>query len=148
MPNPPKPNELKRKIGNPGKRPLPELKNVVALPMATQPPTPPRPLGPEGLKLWNRIWDEGKSWISPASDLEVVILLCESMDERTQLRLQVLKGSDWRDRVALRSLESQIVSMLSAIGFDPVSRTKLGVAEVQKQSALDQLIARRQKQPN
>jgi len=148
MPNPPKPNELKRKIGNPGKRPLPELKNVVALPMATEPPTPPRPLGPEGLKLWNRIWDEGKSWISPASDLEVVILLCESMDERTQLRLQVLKGSDWRDRVALRSLESQIVSMLSAIGFDPVSRTKLGVAEVQKQSALDQLIARRQKQPN
>jgi phage terminase small subunit len=148
MPNPPKPNELKRKIGNPGKRPLPELKNVVALPMATQPPIPPRPLGPEGLKLWTRIWDEGKSWISPASDLEVVILLCESMDERTQLRLQVLKGSDWRDRVALRSLESQIVSMLSAIGFDPVSRTKLGVAEVQKQSALDQLIARRQKQPN
>ena len=148
MPNPPKPNELKRKIGNPGKRPLPELKNVVALPMATEPPPPPRPLGPEGLKLWNRIWDEGKSWISPASDLEVVILLCESMDERTQLRLQVLKGSDWRDRVALRSLESQIVSMLSAIGFDPVSRTKLGVAEVQKQSALDQLIARRQKQPN
>jgi hypothetical protein len=148
MPNPPKPNELKRKIGNPGKRPLPELRNVVALPMATQPPIPPRPLGPEGLKLWTRIWDEGKSWISPASDLEVVILLCESMDERTQLRLQVLKGSDWRDRVALRSLESQIVSMLSAIGFDPVSRTKLGVAEVQKQSALDQLIARRQKQPN
>jgi phage terminase small subunit len=148
MPNPPKPNELKRKIGNPGKRPLPELKNVVALPMATQPPIPPRPLGPEGLKLWTRIWDEGKSWISPASDLEVVILLCESMDERTQLRFQVLKGSDWRDRVALRSLESQIVSMLSAIGFDPVSRTKLGVAEVQKQSALDQLIARRQKQPN
>jgi phage terminase small subunit len=144
MPNPPKPNELKRKIGNPGKRPLPELKNVVALPMATEPPPPPRPLGPEGLKLWNRIWDEGKSWISPASDLEMVILLCESMDERTALRLQVLKGSDWRDRVALRSLESQIVSMLSAIGFDPVSRTKLGVAEVQKQSALDQLIARRQ----
>jgi hypothetical protein len=145
MPNPPKPNELKRKIGNPGKRPLPELRNVVALPMAIEPPPPPRPLGPEGLKLWNRIWDEGKSWISPASDLEVVILLCESMDERTALRLQVLKGSDWRDRVALRSLESQIVSMLSAIGFDPVSRTKLGVAEVQKQSALDQLIARRQK---
>ena len=148
MPNPPKPNELKRKIGNPGKRPLPELRNVVALPMATQPPIPPRPLGPEGLKLWNRIWDEGKSWISPASDLEMVILLCESMDERTQLRLQVLKGSDWRDRVALRSLESQIVSMLSSIGFDPISRSKLGVAEVQKQSALDQLIARRQKQPN
>ena len=35
MPNPPKPNELKRKLGNPGKRPLPELKNIVTLPMAS-----------------------------------------------------------------------------------------------------------------
>ena len=55
MPNPPKPNELKRKLGNPGKRPLPELKNIVTLPMANETPTPPRPLGVEGLKLWNKL---------------------------------------------------------------------------------------------
>ena len=144
MPNPPKPNELKRKQGNPGKRPLPAVASVIALPMAPEPPTPPRPLGQEGLKLWNRIWDHGKTWISPTSDIELVTLLCESMDERTQLRLTVLRGSDWRDRVALRSLESQLISMLSALGLNPVDRTRLGVAEVQRVSALDQLLAKRQ----
>jgi phage terminase small subunit len=144
MPNPPKPNELKRKQGNPGKRPLPAIASVIALPMAPEAPTPPRPLGQEGLKLWNRIWDHGKTWISPTSDIELVTLLCESMDERTQLRLTVLRGSDWRDRVALRSLESQLVSMLSALGLNPVDRTRLGVAEVQRVSALDQLLAKRQ----
>lgn len=144
MPNPPKPTELKRKQGNPGKRPLPKIASVVALPMASEPPNPPRPLGPEGLKLWNRVWDYGKNWISPTSDIELVTLLCEAMDERTQLRLIVLRGSDWRDRVALRSLDSQLMSMLSSLGLNPVERTRLGVAEVQKMSALEQLVANRQ----
>lgn len=143
MPNPPKPNEIKRKTGNPGKRALPKPINVIALPMAPQPPEPPRPLGPEGTKLWNRIWEAGRSWISPASDIEHVLILCETMDERSQLRLNVLRGSDWRDRVALRSIDSQLASMLSALGFNPIDRSRLGIAEVQAQSKLEQLLARR-----
>ena len=144
MPNPPKPNELKRKLGNPGKRPLPELKNIVALPMANETPTPPRPLGVEGLKLWNRIWDSGKTWISPHTDIELVTILCESMDERTQLRLAVLRGTDWRDRVALRSLEGQLVSILSTLGLNPTDRGRLGVAEVKARGALEDLLSKRQ----
>jgi hypothetical protein len=145
MPNPPKPTERKRKTGNPGKRPLPAIASVIALPMAPETPTPPRPLGPEGLKLWNRIWDSGRTWVSPTSDIELVILLCESMDERTQLRLTVLRGSDWRDRVALRSLESQVVSMLSALGLTPIDRSKLGVAEVTAKGKLAQLLEQQKK---
>ena len=144
MPNPPKPNELKRKLGNPGKRPLPELKNIVALPMANETPTPPRPLGVEGLKLWNRIWDSGRTWISPDADIELVTILCESMDERTQLRLTVLRGTDWRDRVALRTLEGQLVSILSALGLNPTDRGRLGVAEVKARGALEDLLSKRQ----
>ena len=143
MPNPPKPTEIKRKTGNPGKRPLPKPINVIALPMAPQPPEPPRPLGPEGLKLWNRVWEAGRSWISPSSDIEHVLILCETMDERSQLRLNVLRGSDWRDRVALRSIDAQLASMLSALGFNPIDRSRLGIAEVQAQSKLEQLLARR-----
>lgn len=143
MPNPPKPNEIKRKTGNPGKRPLPAPMNVVALPMAQEPPEPPRPLGPEGMKLWNRVWDAGRAWISPTSDIEHVLILCETMDERSQLRLTVLRGSDWRDRVALRSIDSQLTSMLSSLGFNPLDRSRLGIAEVQAQSKIDQLLARR-----
>jgi len=141
MPNPPKPNEVKRKLGNPGKRALPDQGKLIALPMATEPPTPPRPLGPEGLKLWNRIWQQGRTWITPSSDLEMVTLLCESMDERSQLRLIVLRGSaDWRDRVALRSLDSQLQTMLSLLGMSPTDRTKLGVAEVQARSKIQDLL--------
>ena len=63
MPNPPKPTEQKRKLGNPGKRPLPERAKVIALPMAMETPEPLRPLGPEGTKMWERIWKAGRAWI-------------------------------------------------------------------------------------
>jgi hypothetical protein len=144
MPNPPKPNEQKRRIGNPGKRPLPDLKNIIKLPMASETPEPPRPLGAEGFKLWNRIWASGKTWLSPDSDIELVTILCESMDERTQLRLAVLRGTDWRDRVALRSLEGQLVSILSSLGLNPTDRSRLGVAEVKARGALEDLLSKRQ----
>jgi len=144
MPNPPKPNELKRRLGNPGKRSLPDLKSIVTLPMADEIPIPPRPLGAEGLKLWNRIWESGKTWISPNTDIELVTILCESMDERTQLRLAVLRGTDWRDRVALRSLEGQLVSILSTLGLNPTQRGRLGVAEVKARGALEDLLSKRQ----
>lgn len=117
--------------------------NVVAMPMAQEPPEPPRPLGPEGMRLWKRIWEAGRAWVSPTSDIEHVLILCETMDERSQLRLNVLRGSDWRDRVALRSIDSQLTSMLSALGFNPVDRSRLGIAEVQAASKIDQLLARR-----
>ena len=144
MPNPPKPTERKRKTGNPGRRPLPDLKNVIALPMADTTPEPPRPLGQEGMKLWNRIWDSGRTWISPTSDIELVTILCESMDERTLLRLTVLRGTDWRDRVALRTLEGQLVSILSALGLNPTDRSRLGVAEVKARGALEDLLSKHQ----
>ena len=109
--------------------------------MPAEPPTPPRPLGPEGLKLWNRIWEQGRTWISFNSDLEMVTLLCESMDERSQLRFLVLRGTgDWRDRVALRSLDSQLQTLLSLLGMSPTDRTKLGVAEVQARSKIQDLL--------
>jgi hypothetical protein len=142
MPNPPKPTEQKRITGNPGKRPLPPIKNMIVLPMATETPVPPRPLGQEGIKLWDRIWNSGRTWISPTSDIELVTILCESMDERTQLRLTVLRGSDWRDRVALRTLESQLITILSALGLNPVERSRLGLAEVQAQTRIQELMTR------
>ena len=64
------------------------------------------------------------------------------MDERTALRVQVLRGSDWRDRVALRQLDRSINSMLSQLGFNPVERTRMGVAEVQAVSKLEAIQAR------
>jgi hypothetical protein len=93
--------------------------------------------------MWDRVWAIAQTWVSPASDIELVQILCEAIDERLILRAQVLAGADWRDRVALRNLESSITSMLGSLGFTPIDRTRMGVAEVRRESKLDQLRARR-----
>lgn len=143
MPNPPKPAEVKRRTGNPGKRRMPSLASVATLPAANGVPEPLRPLGPEGARMWSRVWTGGAVWLSPASDLEVVQLLAEAMDERVALREFVLSGAgEWRDRVALRNLDDQVKSLLSLLGFTPVDRTRMGVAEVKRESKLDALRAR------
>lgn len=143
MPTPPKPVEVKRRTGNPGKRALPSLAAVHALPAAAGVPEPLRPLLVEGRRMWDRVWSGGAVWLSPASDIELVQALCEAMDERIGLRDFVMSGeAEWRDRVALRSLDDQIKSMLSALGFTPVDRTRMGVAEVRQVSRLEALQAR------
>ncbi len=143
MPNPPKPTEVKRRIGNPGNRPLPAVASVTALPAADGVPVPLRPLLNQGQRMWERIWSEGAIWLSPHTDIELVQMLAETMDEREGLRGYVLSGeAEWRDRVALRSIDDQIKSMLSALGFTPVDRTRMGVAEVRSMSKLEALQAR------
>ena len=142
MPNPPKPIEQKRKLGNPGRRPLPDKGTLIALPMAMEIPEPLRPLGPEGKKMWERIWQAGRAWISLTTDIEHVMILCETMDERVQLRAIVFSSGEWRDRVALRQLDNQITSMLSLIAFNPVERSRLGLAEVQAQTRIQELMTR------
>lgn len=143
MANPPKPVERKRRTGNPGKRRLPDVKTVAVLPAATSVPAPIRDLGATGAALWERLWSTGAVWLSPNTDVDLIQMVCESMDERQALREFVLSGeADWRDRVALRNLDSQIHSFLSALGLTPVDRTKLGVAEVQRVSKLDELRSR------
>ena len=142
MSNPPKPIEQKRKIGNPGKRALPSLASVSTLPAAVGIPDPLRPLGQEGKHMWDRIWSGAAAWVAPTTDIELVQLTCEAMDERIALRVAVLRGADWRDRVALRSIEHDLRSMLSALGMTPVDRTRMGVAEVRGVSKLEALQAR------
>lgn len=143
LPNPPKPTEVKRRIGNPGNRPLPAVASVTALPAADGVPVPLRPLLNQGQRMWERIWSEGAIWLSPHTDIELVQMLAETMDEREGLRGYVLSGeAEWRDRVALRSIDDQIKSMLSALGFTPVDRTRMGVAEVRSMSKLEALQAR------
>jgi hypothetical protein len=137
---PPKPLEEKVRLGNPGKRPLPDRGNLVALPGAAQPPDPARPLGQAGRELWERVWTAGANWLAERVDAEQVLILCEQVDERQQLRVRVLRDNDWRDRAALRALDAQVMSGLSVLGFNPVDRSRLGAAEVVKrESKLDAL---------
>jgi hypothetical protein len=142
---PPKPIEQKRLIGNPGKRPLPKASEVIVLPAATTMPAPPRPLGHWGTELWERIWSMGMTWVSPISDIDLFMMICEMIDERVQLRTQVLRDNRTEDRRALRQLDSQIMQGLSLLGFSPTDRSRLGIAEVKRMSKLEELRANQRK---
>lgn len=138
---PSKPIEQKRMLGNPGKRPLPS--NAMALPMAVQTPEPHRPLLKYGQELWDKIWDAGVNWISPNTDIELLMMTCEMVDERWNLRVKVMQTDDARLRRGLRELDRLIVSNLSLLGFTPADRSKLGVAEVKAQTKLEELMAKK-----
>ena len=139
---PPKPLEQKKKLGNPGKRALPDDAALQKLEPASGTPTPPRPLLQPGLELWDRIWQTGAQWISPETDLEILIMTCELVDERWNLRIRVMQKDEPRTRRALRELDRQIVSNLSLLGLTPSDRSRLGVAEVKAKSKLQEMMER------
>lgn len=141
---PPRPLEEKIRLGNPGKRPMPDRATLVQLPATPEPPEPHRPLGAAGRDVWDRVWQSAATWLALDIDAEQVLLTCEQIDERQALRLIVLREGHWRDRAALRALDAQIMTGLAVLGFNPVERGRLGVAEVKRASKLDDLIARRQ----
>jgi hypothetical protein len=145
---PPKPIEQKRLLGNPGKRPLPKQKDIVLLEPIKTTPKPPRKLFDPGLELWNRVWESGIAWISPTTDVDLLMLVCEQMDERFKLRSQVWQSNRSDERAALRRLEQQIVQNLSLLGFSPADRSRLGIAEVRRVSKLEELKARVQNKTN
>jgi hypothetical protein len=82
----------------------------------------------------------GQTWISPRTDSELLLMTCELVDERVRLRALVWNNPEsWRERKALRDLDSSIIRNLSLLGFTPVDRTRMGVAEVKARSKLEEL---------
>lgn len=140
---PPKPIEQKRLLGNPGRRPLPDENSIVLLPAIDRVPEPPRPLLKYGQDLWDRIWSLGATWVSDKTDLELLVMTCEMVDERWNLRVKVMQTDDPKLRRGLRELDRQILSSLSLLGFTPSDRARLGVAEVKARSKLEELMARK-----
>jgi hypothetical protein len=135
---PPKPIEQKRLAGNPGKRPLPNG-TLALLPSTFEIIEPHRPLGTPGKELWEKVWNLGNTWVSPNSDAEILLITCELLDERWNLRISVMRDGRPEDRKALRDLDRQLIQNLSLLGFSPTDRSRLGVAEVKARSKLEEL---------
>lgn len=133
-------------LGNPGKRALPS--GTLELPRAAETPEPHRPLLKYGQELWDKVWDAGVNWISPNTDIELLLMTCEMVDERWNLRVKVMQTDDARLRRGLRDLDRLIVSNLSLLGFTPSDRSKLGVAEVKAQTKLEELMAKKASRGN
>jgi hypothetical protein len=136
---PAKPTEIKRKLGNPGKRALPDKSVVQYLEPVVSVPDPARPLLKYGREFWDKVWGSGLSWISANTDAELLLMTCELVDERWNLRVRVMQSNDWRERRALRELDDRIIRNLSLLGFTPADRSKLGVAEVKAISKMEAL---------
>lgn len=141
---PPKPAELKRVTGNPGKRKMNDLAVVTLLPMAEAIPVAPDNLGEHGKELWERAWDKAINWLSPQSDRNAIENAARLADTLATARDAYHKSLDAGDLRALVQINKAYTDALASLGFDPVSRSRLGVAEVKKQSAIDQLLAKRQ----
>lgn len=145
----PKPNEIKRRNGNPGQRKLPNLENVIAL---TQISEAPIQLSDTGKKLWLEI-REMAPWVA-VSDAKLLIELCEKMDRKYELREQLStsqfvlytdKGYAYANPLfsMLNTVENDIVKLFSLLGLTPTDRTRLGVAEVKARGALEDLLSKR-----
>jgi hypothetical protein len=147
MGRPPKPIEQKRLLGNPGKRALPQEGSLVLLPSMYEIPETPRPLVTKAARdLWERTWSMGQTWLSPSTDIELLLMTCEMIDERWNLRIKVLQDNRPEERRGLRELDKQIINNLSLLGFTPTDRSRLGVAEVKRVSKLEELRAKRETQ--
>lgn len=140
---PPKPTEVKRRAGNPGKRPLPAESNVVALAPARGVPEPPVTLGADGMRLWERAWHEAIVWLSPQTDMDQVVEACRLVDDLEIARVRYRATREPSDGRIVTQLSKSMTEALSALGFNPTARARLGVAEVKRQSALEALLERR-----
>lgn len=142
MPNPAKPTELKRHLGNPGKRPLPATDSVVSsVPFGFVEPL--RELGVAGRQLWDQVFAFGELWVSSRTDVSFLQLVCEQLDRREELRRVISESDDWHLSKQLNDLERLIASNLGSLGFTPVERARLGLSEVKAKSKLEELLAKK-----
>jgi hypothetical protein len=142
MPNPAKPIEQKRKLGNPGKRAMPSEGALMQIEGGYREPL--RPLGEAGMQLWSEVFEVGGLWISARTDTHLLQMVCELLDRREVLREEFLADPTERKvNMSLLETEKLIQSSLSLLGFTPSDRSRLGLAEVKAKSKLEELMERR-----
>ena len=160
--NPPKPLEEKRRRGNPGHQKLPAKSKTIALAPANGIPPLPIAMADDHVAkgTWERIWtSEAQRWLSPKVDSLIVESICYLVSEIEQLRGLArqplleepivtptghLVGTKLVANPAvnmLRKAQAQLTKELSDLGFNPTARSRLGLAEVKRESVLQQLLA-------
>lgn len=146
----PKPTELKRKLGNPGKEKLPDVNRVIALPQISD--QAPQHLSKQSKKFWTEIRAMAP-WIAN-TDGTLLLELCEKMERKTDLVkklsqseyvLYTDKGYAYANPLVgmISTVENEIMKILSLLGLTPSDRSKLGVAEVKARSKLEELLSQK-----
>lgn len=139
---PTQPIELKRLKGTLRADRLPSSESLITLTNSQSEPTPQVDLGELGSAFWSKAW--AIPWLSQSSDYWLVLITAQALDERDQVKLALAEcPTDRRMRATLRELDKQVINSYSLLGFTPSDRSRLGVAEVKKESKLEQLMAKR-----
>ena len=155
----PKPTEIKRRLGNPGGRPLPAPPtpdSALEVVRVGEVPTPPDDLGLIGLAKWDQLWTGGRRHLSEIQDAHIVHRLCRVFDELALLE-DYLAGDVTRgwyttkqDQIVTHpaikrcdTLSAQMITMLGMLGFSPTDRARLGLAEVRVANELDEYRTRK-----
>jgi P27 family predicted phage terminase small subunit len=113
-------------------------------------PPIPRGLQYRGKKEWAKIWDSGP-WLNPEQDYAWVEQIARAYDDMDTFRKQVtqegLIAKGYAGQVVahpllaeIRKCEETIRKCLSILGYSPTDRARLGIAEVKRQTALQEFI--------
>jgi hypothetical protein len=139
---PTQPTELKRLKGTLRADRLPSGESLITITNSQGEPAPLTELGESGLAFWSQAWSI--PWLSQSSDYWIVLITSQALDERAQVRIALAESpSDRRMRATLRELDKQVINSYSLLGFSPSDRSRLGVAEVKKESKLDELLRKK-----
>ena len=137
---PPKPNEQKRRLGDPGRHGLPAADEVA--PLAPMSAAVPPSLGPAGAELWEAVHAAATPWLAPSDSL-VLLMLCEQYDRRAMYLDALAQHGALITRpdghlVAnpaaqlVIQTEKSITDIAASLGLTPADRTRMGLAEVKK----------------
>lgn len=144
----PQPAEIKRATGrtpdtDSGGRKLKPLAQVTQLPMATEIPEPPADLQDAGRELWGKAWQRAITWLSPLSDVQAIEHACRLSDDLALARNRYRATLEPQDGRLVVALAKSLSDALASLGFDPSSRSRLGVEVTRNDSAIDKLKAKR-----
>jgi P27 family predicted phage terminase small subunit len=113
-------------------------------------PDPPTGLGDRGTSEWGKIWAAGRHWLHPAEDYHWIEQVVRAYDDIAQFRAEIentgliVKGYAGQQTAnpllrEIRDCEATIRKCLSMLGFSPTDRARLGLAEIKRQSSLQDL---------
>jgi hypothetical protein len=112
--------------------------------MAKEIPPAPENLGESGKKLWDRAWGIAVTWLSPVSDIETIENAARLADATEAARVRYMATTEPADAKAYVAINKAYTDALTSLGFDPISRSRLGVAEVRAATSIDKLLERRE----
>jgi hypothetical protein len=91
------------------------------------------------------VFGAGQTWISPQTDVELLLLTCKQLDRQILIERQFAETpEDFHIHRQLLDLESAIVTNLGKLGLTVDARSKLGLAEIKAETKMEQLRKRKE----